>query len=446
MSKVWSKEDINKIVAICKACYSIEQAVSIIQPIYGKSRDSIEKALERAGRKSIFQYVQEYKPTDKQINDFIGGYKPTNEQIVNYLKENNPEYILKEEKEIKKMKQEAHDLRKLLEHSESKNQTSEELKNLIHELNNTEFDKTPSWVLKPSSKTKMGIPVLQISDVHYDEVVFKDQVNGLNAYNHVIANKRLNHTFYQATNLLLNHFKEPVYDGLVLILNGDLLSGNIHEELRENNDQPIFKSLVSLEEILVKNIKALADNFKKIFVVGQVGNHGRMDKKPRCKNAVYDNYEWLLLHHIAKQFADDDRVTVNVPDSFETIYEIYNRRFLQMHGDAIQYQGGVGGILVPIMRHWNKRQEKWSAVGKPFDVLILGHFHQKIMLDNIIVNSCVKGFDEFSLKMGFKYERPTQNLWIEHPTNGMTFASPVFCDGYQGGYPDKLVKEGVRVI
>jgi len=297
-----------------------------------------------------------------------------------------------------------------------------------------DFDKQPDWIHEPKHHETIGIPTLNISDLHYDETVDKNQVNGMNEFDHEIANKRLNFTFQECTDILMNRYTNPRYDGFHLILNGDLFSGNIHEELRETNHQPILKSLVDLRGVLYQNIKNLVDTFGKVFITCEPGNHGRLDKKPRAKNKVFDNYEWLLYQNLAHDFIDDDRVTFLIEDSWECTYEIYNTRYFQTHGDCFRGGSGIGGILVPILRGMAKKQQIYSAIKKTFDVMVIGHFHQLIMMDNLVVNGTVKGMDEWCLQMGFPYQRPQQGMWVNHPEHGMILKTKILCDAYEGGH------------
>lgn len=353
---------------------------------------------------------------------------------------------LGEQLKIKRVEQERDEYKKLYDEAIKHNMKMSDVRAILHDIGKVVINDNPTWIAKDRKASAHGIPVLHISDIHYGEQVFKSQVNGRNEYDTVIAKKRLNHTFETATNILMNSFSSPKYDGIVVPLNGDVLSGNIHEELRNTNCEPIAKSVVGLAEILIQNITALSKVFPKVFVPCQVGNHGRMDKKPRMKDGVYDNYEWIAYSMLEKHFRDSETVTIKVPESFETTYQIYNRRFLQVHGDAFSGGNGIAGIIMPIIRGQHKKLKGYAALDQPFDIMIIGHFHQYHMLPTLGINGSVKGYDEYAFKMSFGFERPIQSLWIEHPEMGLIFATPIYCDSYAGGYSAGNVKQGVRVI
>lgn len=309
--------------------------------------------------------------------------------------------------------------------------SAEALKSFIHDLNQEELNFNPDWLSRQSKGSgNRGIPSLFLSDIHFDERVFPEQVEGMNEYNHDIAVARLKHTFHTTIDLLKYKLSDPQYDGIVCALGGDLLSGNIHEELAETNEQPILRSAADLAEILINGIGTLADEFGKVFVPCVTGNHGRLSPKKKHKNKVYDNYEWIIYHQIAKYFANDDRVTIKISDSSDTTYSLYETTFLLTHGDQFRGGSGISGIFTPLMLGRSRKQQRAQAVKKNFDVMMLGHFHQYIHTDQLIVNGSVKGYDEFAYDYNFSFERPQQAMFITHPTHGVTFRMPIHCDSY----------------
>lgn len=297
-------------------------------------------------------------------------------------------------------------------------------------LNRLDRAKIPEW-MEPKKKHVQdltGIPVLFLSDIHYDEVVDPRQIGGVNEYTLAIADRRIDNTINRAVDLAMHSIASPKYDGCILALGGDLLSGIIHEELRETNESPIFVAAVALEEKLVSAIQFLADTFGSVFVPAVVGNHGRMTKKPQAKNRAYDNFEWIVLKHVAQRFSGDDRVTVFVSDSTDVTFSVYGTTFCLTHGDQFRGGAGISGAFAPLMLGKHRKTSRDASVGKPFDVLMMGHWHQYIHLNSLIVNSSVKGYDEYANVNNFPYEPPQQSFFIVHPVYGVTFRMPVYCD------------------
>ena len=168
----------------------------------------------------------------------------------------------------------------------------------------------PNWMVdrhKSSGKTK-GIPTVFASDWHYGEIVHKAQINGMNEFNLAIADRRIKALVDGAINLLFDEQKDPIYDGLVFAMGGDMFSGVIHEELKETNEKEMFPTLLQLTERVEWVISSLAKQFGKVHVPVVVGNHGRTSRKPVAKNRAFQNFDWLLGSLLASRFRGDKRV------------------------------------------------------------------------------------------------------------------------------------------
>lgn len=316
----------------------------------------------------------------------------------------------------------------------------EKIRALIGLCNSYDFAERTEW-MRPAKKYKgvHGIPNLMISDVHFDERVDASQIQYSNEYNREIATRRLKTTFQSTVDILKGCFANPQYEGFCLHLGGDLLSGNIHEELKETNEDSIARSVLMLTDLLIEFIGYVADEFGFVFVTGVVGNHSRFDKKPRAKNRVYDNYEWLIYQYLMRHFADDTRVTFLIPDGPDAQFEIYNVKFLSTHGDQFRGGSGISGLLAPLMLGLHRKQKRQAQIQKPFDVMLMGHFHSYYHTDSFVINGSVKGYDEFAHLSNFSFERPQQAMFIVHPENGITFRCPVFCDKQKTKRPEAKI-------
>ena len=302
------------------------------------------------------------------------------------------------------------------------------LRKLIHGV--AELDSNPpKWMVAHHEPGSHGTPTLFLSDLHWGETVFPQQVNGMNKYNLPIARKRLERVFETTVRLLRDYLVGGNYDGIVLPLGGDMLSGNIHDEIRETNDAQVLTCVADLHDHLVAGIELLVEEFGRVFVPCVVGNHGRMDRKPRAKGAVRDNFEWILYHHLAKHYEGDDRVHVVVSESLDYMYKVHNTRYLLTHGDQFRGGTGIAGPLTPWALGDHRKRKRQDAINQPYDTMIFGHFHQLFWGNGgFLCNGSLKGYDEYAYRMNFAYQPPMQALWVTHPTNGITFQMPVLAD------------------
>jgi transposase-like protein len=324
-------------------------------------------------------------------------------------------------------------LQKQLDSSTRENLTADKVRAYFFDL--SEYPSSPpNWTLSPpkTSGNMPGVPTFQLSDWHFGEVVDPTMVNGVNEFNMEIAKERIQTLVRNVIDLYTNHMAYPQYPGVVVVLGGDMIAGDIHEDLTETNDGRAMKQVFELAPILDWALTQFADTFGQVFVVNTYGNHGRGTQKPRQKAAAYSNFDWLLgtmLESYTKN-RNDDRFSFLVPNAPDALYRIYNTTYLATHGDRLGVAGGNGmiGLLGPIVRGVYKVKSYYASLGTPVDWVVMGHWHQRMKLDSVggIVNGALKGYDEFAQSLRFDPTLPSQNSWITHPEYGITFNVPIW--------------------
>lgn len=287
-----------------------------------------------------------------------------------------------------------------------------------------------NWLTKPARAvhTGRGTPVLMLSDLHLDEVVDLKEMNHANRYDRRIGELRLDKTIYKTIEILRDYWHGTTYDGIVLVLGGDIFSGNIHDELRETNEDTMLGSVAHWIPRIAGAIALLADEFGKVHVPVVSGNHGRSTLKKRYKRNARDNFDWFIGVQLAAMFANDDRVTFAVSDAQDTTFDVYGWRVMLTHGDQTGGGGGIGGIWPPIMRMLAKKQQAHAAMGRGFDLGIMGHWHQLTWGQGFIINGSLKGYDEFAMGLNFRPEVAQQALWVMSPERMITWRAEVIAE------------------
>jgi hypothetical protein len=286
----------------------------------------------------------------------------------------------------------------------------------------------PKWLAPaPPKAGKRATLVLLLSDLHFDEVCRAEELHGLNAYDRRIAELRLQAWCTNAVKIARHYLAGVTYDGVVLMLGGDTFSGDIHEELSQTNADTALGSLLHWSEQIGAVIDRLADEFGKVHVPAVPGNHGRTTRKPRAKLRARTNYDWLLAKMVERHYANDKRVTFQVGDAADVLVSIYGRGHLLTHGDQVNGGGGIGGIWPPIMRMRARKAQHAMAIGRPFDTMWIGHWHQLIQTPGLVVNGSLKGWDEYAAIQSFGFEVPQQALAVVTPEHGVTMQAPVLC-------------------
>ena len=329
------------------------------------------------------------------------------------------------------LKQRVKQLESLLKAAAKQTDSMEQVKQVIGTLaRQVEEFEAPEWILSEKKfKGSHGVPTLFLSDLHWGEVVKPSQIGYVNKYNLTIAHERLQRCYESAVHLLKILDPKMNYPGIVIPLGGDMISGNIHDELATTNEIDSIPAVLDLYGALVNVINAALEDFGNVFLPCVSGNHGRNTKKIWHKNRNDTSFDWMLYRFLAKRFEHDKRVQFFIPDGSDASFKIYNTRYLLTHGDKLGSGGdGLIGALGPIMRGDHKKRSRNAQVGADYDIMMCGHWHQYVHMTKVIVNGSLKGYDEFAYQLGFGFELPQQALWITHPAYGPTYRMPVYCE------------------
>lgn len=205
-----------------------------------------------------------------------------------------------------------------------------------------------------------------------------------------------------------------------------MLSGDIHAELKESNEDHLYASAVHWIDELVSAVKTLVDEFGKLHLAAVVGNHGRSTVKPVYKGRAHTNIEWLIWRQVAARLAGAKRVTMQIADAMDLVVQVYNTRYLLTHGDQFRGGSGISAGLAPLLLGVHRKTMRQMATDQPMDYMVVGHFHQYMPpFRGMIMGGSLKGYDEFAFGRNLRPELAQQALWITTPEYGPTISMPV---------------------
>lgn len=281
----------------------------------------------------------------------------------------------------------------------------------------------PDWLIDlAAAPDAPGVPVIDFGDWHIGETVLAAEVFGVNEFNEAVADARVARLVERVLHLAFKHVRTPNYPGAVLVLGGDFISGQLHEELLATDWCPPPVATAWCVSRLGRAIAEFRRAFGRLVVVCVPGNHGRLSRKPWAKRGASACFDHVIYRVLADQFAGADDLTFLVPADGEQLIQIASTRFLIMHGHELGVKGGDGiiGALGPIVRGATKVGRQQRSIGRDFDVLMLHHFHQDLWLpaSGVIVNPTLKGYDEYSRAQRYRYEPAAQRLFFVHPVWG----------------------------
>jgi len=318
-------------------------------------------------------------------------------------------------------------------------------KQLLKELDARDSSLASLWLMEKGRKQRIKIPrslprkgkkrhstswaFAVASDWHAGEYVDPETVSGLNAFDLDIFHKRATKFFKNSlylTDLVRAGTDIPVF---VLALLGDFISGEIHQEIREESLGSATEMTALVTDVLCDGIDFLLKEggFEHILIPCSFGNHGRNTKEIRSSTAWKTSYEYLMYSFLAKLYKDNPKVHFQLSRGYHNYFDVMDKYKLRLHhGDAIRYAGGVGGITIPVNKavaQWNK-----SPAGRNTYLDIFGHYHQSKSDNCWISNGSLVGYNAFAMKIKADYEPPRQQFFTIEKDHGLTFPSYIFLE------------------
>ena len=317
---------------------------------------------------------------------------------------------------------------------------------------------TPFQAVKPIKPTKptgkrrgesTQTVVAPLTDTHIGEDVDYQQMAGLNSYSFEIFNRRLSGWAEQVLNLVeLRRASVPI-DDLIVPMLGDMISGDIHDELIKTNQDNVLGQMSRGANLIAQALLYLAPHFKTITVPCVVGNHGRMTRKPPMKDKYMD-WDYMLYQWVAAFCKNQKNIKFQINTSYMNIFQVYDKNVLIMHGDSASGAGSIATItkvltnlrsvlqfrqgLEPEVADSNSHIKEPNLLPTSFDSVMMGHFHRVDEIDigtgHAIICGCMKGGDEFALQRLAVITKPQQIVTYWHPKYGYIGKETIYLNAF----------------
>lgn len=311
------------------------------------------------------------------------------------------------------------------------NKEIERLEHLIRELGGLDVvpDK-PKWPTKATGGKGKSVVAGLISDLHDGEKIEQDEIHGINAYDPDIATERMQRYMVAFCEVGQRWASDTVCEGALLTFNGDLTSGDIHEELMMTNTLTALEQVHHCAGIVSACIQAALNTYKTLHVVGTPGNHGRTTKKSTAKLYGRLSYDTLIMKYVHKEWEGDKRVTFQYGHK-DAVTHVLGQTILTTHGDKIGTGGGQGfaGPTLPVLRGSKKLIEQMGSINQTPTIIQIGHFHKVgnpyIGSVPIFQNGSVVGYSEYAGDIRASVEPPFQWMYLIHSKWGPRDRMPV---------------------
>jgi hypothetical protein len=264
-----------------------------------------------------------------------------------------------------------------------------------------------------TSNLAEATPLILASDWHIEEEVRPEQVHGRNRYNLEISQRRMER-FFEAARWGIDHQRQifKIRDA-ILWLGGDFITNFLHPDNVETNLLHPTQAILTAQAEIGRGIEFLLEDpeIEQLVIPCNDGNHGRLTKQVQSATRTQNSLEVLMYAQLALRFAHEPRIKFLLPESsFTYLDDVYGRTIRFLHGDVFKYHGGVGGIMVPMYR----ARARWETV-KHAALSVVGHWHQRICLPDLMVNGSLIGFNSYAQDIGASFEAPVQSMRMLEP-------------------------------
>lgn len=270
---------------------------------------------------------------------------------------------------------------------------------------------------KHGAKTPVDV-ALHLSDIHYGAVQCSDEVEGFGSYSPEICRLRLHNLVADVLDWVAikrNGYHVPRCH---VLMTGDYVSGDIHDELRVTNAFPAPVQAVGVAEIMTECLMTLAAQFESVHVhIVTDDNHGRLTRKPQAKEGGLNNWGYVVARYMAAQVQRQANLKVNIISRPWDSVECNGRRYLLTHGHHVMGWAGFPyyGIERLVAREALKRMN--AADVRKFSKVVMGHWHAPLAHPWYWIGGSVSGTDAFDHGQG-RHSEAKQVSWMIHPEHG----------------------------
>jgi predicted phosphodiesterase len=307
----------------------------------------------------------------------------------------------------------------------------QDVRDILDQLEGNPLDPFSFSAKEKTSRKPEAIAVQMLSDLHFEEVVDPEEINGKNEFNLAIAADSMQRLAI-GTSWLLELARERGGIGyqireLFLPCLGDVITNYLRAEDIAGNFLTPYEAVIFAEEQLVGYVRHVLDRcpwIERVYMPFVAGNHDRMswEKRTPFRGRQKMSLAVMLAHGVSRELRDDKRVTVELSKSEHHYTDVYGHRIRGMHGDRFSYNSGAGGIYVPARRHIAGLNKSMKA-----HCTLFGHWHQSKEDDNWVSNGSLIGPNTYSIGKGLDEEPPSQTFLLFDKERGKRLCTPVHC-------------------
>ena len=295
----------------------------------------------------------------------------TNEDILEELKQR--------QEELKKEKYKFFDARNEYNALLRKRAREEEINNIIVDSINS-LNKNDFKLKHVPNTTKEETMIIPLNDLHCGYKI--ESIFG--KYDETVLKERIEKYLSEIIQIQNQHHCEKA----IVLGGGDLISGNIHAEIKRSNNLNVIEQIVTVSEYISNFLAELSTIFKTVSFLSVSGNHSRIEKyKDSIKEERLDDIvEWYLKANLSR-FSNIEFDNYINADATIKIFEVYEKSYILIHGD---YDDNNNGLILQ------------KLANRPITAIFSGHYHHnEVVTKNeikFIMSGSFIGTDNFTIQ------------------------------------------------
>lgn len=306
------------------------------------------------------------------------------------------------QKEKRKLFDERLDINKRLREESRLETTVERLESILSDIGSERYIE-----YAPIVNDSDDDMIVCLSDLH----IGTSFCNFDGVYDSIIAKKRLNKYLSEIVDIQNTHKAK----NCVVVLLGDLISGNIHKTISITNKENIIEQVKLTCEYISDFVYEISKHFENVELRGVSGNHSRIDEKEDA--LLGERLDTLVIWFVKTMLKNIHNIRVydeNIDDTLST-FIVRNRLYYGVHGDF----DAVNTNSIAKLVLWSKNT--------PYCILC-GHKHYPAMTDvsgiKVVQSGSLAGSgDEYTRQKRLTGE-PSQTVLIVNE-NGIKCHYPI---------------------
>jgi len=318
----------------------------------------------------------------------------------------------------------------LREQAKITNSSNELLQELLNKLPKIK-DFTPELSNKIIEITERSA-IIQLSDLHLNEIVYGSDTLNTNVHNYEIASKRLWKYAKKIKEVLGNKVSY-----ILVAMTGDILNSDRRPDEILMNAGNRSEALIYACQVLSSFLIDLSKDYQ-IGVTSILGNESRNDLDVVWSNPTH-NYDFLIHKFLSIMLSNQTNIEfLEVQRSYERVINICGANILITHGHT--------------RLDWRKAVTKYNNAGIILHYMIYGHLHSTKIDDRYSRSASLVGGNFYSTFNLHVMSRASQNIYIIELEKDSKIPSinPIAidlqntegCDMYS--YDKDVCKEGMR--